>query len=536
MDAHGTEVVCPQFKFERISQYSDPLRRQLCEALNIIDKGTLNGKYEFGINELCRLECSSSTREREDVTKLEIETRTINKMKMKSFIDVMSKLHSNSGMSNVVNISRIKRPESHCHFGCSAPKRLKTMETSTPNHFDSQAYRLETVDSDDNSPIMKATDVVENQCECEEVELIDYSTKNCRTNLSDKLDKTKLTPVKPISNSAEERFFMGGTADLTNAAVAAGLIRRSSSLPDICQLEDNSFFIKLPARWQDNSMLVRWRSNSVGRRSIPSADIDFSKWSTNDFEEVDSGEDTNNDPGCGEDTNNDPACGEDTNNVPVCDGKQLNVEGGGNICAPLVGGFKRILNISPETPVGLPRKHSVTEASPALREINHREDGGSLQHLPTPSSNDSTVVDRIFKRGLRRAIFGRTDDRGKTQRAVGNVDGLIKQTPDVDCVPSFKPNLQKDLNGDGEIVGKIKQTPDTETMNMNSTSKGIAVKKLLNFKTRKRRVKVKERALDPSQKRINEIFPRKEAEDKSNNIVTGPDNGVDVTEDDDSMV
>ena len=131
-------------------------------------------------------------------------------------------------------------------------------------------------------------------------------------------------------------------------------------------------------------MLVRWRSNSVGRRSIPSADIDFSKWSTNDFEEVDSGEDTNNDHGCGEDTNNDPACGEDTNNVPVCDGKQLNVEGGGNICAPLVGGFKRILNISPETPVGLPRKHSVTEASPALREINHREDGGSLQHLPTP--------------------------------------------------------------------------------------------------------------------------------------------------------
>ena len=48
------------------------------------------------------------------------------------------------------------------------------------------------------------------------------------------------------------------------------------------------------------------------------------------------------------------------------------------------------------------------------------------------------------------------------------------------------------------------------------------------------KVKERKRALDPSQRRINEIFPRKEAKNKSNTtIVTGPDNGVDVMEDDD---
>ena len=54
MQSHGTELKCPEFKFELVGSFSDPLRRQLSEAIHINEFGTLNNKHEFGVNELQR--------------------------------------------------------------------------------------------------------------------------------------------------------------------------------------------------------------------------------------------------------------------------------------------------------------------------------------------------------------------------------------------------------------------------------------------------------------------------------------------------
>ena len=55
-EVHSTSTKCPTFKFEIIESYGDPLRRQICEALNIRLVGTLNRKTEINTNELCRFE------------------------------------------------------------------------------------------------------------------------------------------------------------------------------------------------------------------------------------------------------------------------------------------------------------------------------------------------------------------------------------------------------------------------------------------------------------------------------------------------
>ena len=73
MQHHGTDTRCPDFKFEIISAFKDPLRRQLTEAIYINEQGTINNKHEFGVNELNKLECSTTSREREIELKNELE-------------------------------------------------------------------------------------------------------------------------------------------------------------------------------------------------------------------------------------------------------------------------------------------------------------------------------------------------------------------------------------------------------------------------------------------------------------------------------
>ena len=52
---HGTETTPPDFKFEVVVKYNDPMRRQLAEALLILNKGDLNRRNEYNSNEVCRL-------------------------------------------------------------------------------------------------------------------------------------------------------------------------------------------------------------------------------------------------------------------------------------------------------------------------------------------------------------------------------------------------------------------------------------------------------------------------------------------------
>ena len=60
---HGLDIECPEFKFEVVAAYTDPLRRQLAEGLLILEKGDLNRRCEYNNNFICRLGPAQSLRD-----------------------------------------------------------------------------------------------------------------------------------------------------------------------------------------------------------------------------------------------------------------------------------------------------------------------------------------------------------------------------------------------------------------------------------------------------------------------------------------
>ena len=100
LEKHTTSCDPPEFKWEVIDAYSDALRRQLCEGLQIIDSGVLNRKMEFHNNLICRMRTATARDElTEKELQKEMDQRRLHKMKIKKFICIMS------GVSNVINLS-----------------------------------------------------------------------------------------------------------------------------------------------------------------------------------------------------------------------------------------------------------------------------------------------------------------------------------------------------------------------------------------------------------------------------------------------
>ena len=50
-----TETYPQRFSFSLLSKFPDPFRRQISEALHIIEMGDLNRKKEFNTNEICHM-------------------------------------------------------------------------------------------------------------------------------------------------------------------------------------------------------------------------------------------------------------------------------------------------------------------------------------------------------------------------------------------------------------------------------------------------------------------------------------------------
>ena len=85
MEFHSTVQSCPQFKFEVIDRYTDPLRRQLCQGLNILSTGTMNRKMEFHENLICRMEPGNGSQAKEDELKTELVHRRLHRDNMQEF-------------------------------------------------------------------------------------------------------------------------------------------------------------------------------------------------------------------------------------------------------------------------------------------------------------------------------------------------------------------------------------------------------------------------------------------------------------------
>ena len=149
MEHHGTEVVSPQFKFELIGAYNDPLRRQLTEALQIVEQGTINSIQEFGVNELFQLQCTTSSLEQDTPLRVELEKRQCNRVKLQSFIDVISNILTCNTRKRMVPVSRLNKRLSEDIQ--SIHKRCKMMNTSTLKNMGS--YRNTKLIPDDSSPV-----------------------------------------------------------------------------------------------------------------------------------------------------------------------------------------------------------------------------------------------------------------------------------------------------------------------------------------------------------------------------------------------
>ena len=272
MDQHGLETKCPTFKFQILSSYGDALRRQLCEAINITDRGTLNRKNEYNCNQLCRLEPSKHTWEQEKLVKIESNTRKLTKEKMKNFCDVMNNVQNRHNGGNVVDeliVYRYKRKVGTRYqhtTGEREEKRKKIMDTSTPVG-NRAAYRV--IEEAPTSPI---GNTIDNTCSSDEANTGSLRSPEANhTNLSGGMDACNLTPPAVESESTEERNMDRHVTCLIWAAVDRQLIPRTNSLPNLLgNVSSNAMFGPYPTRVKS---LV----------NVSGGSIDFTQWSENDL-------------------------------------------------------------------------------------------------------------------------------------------------------------------------------------------------------------------------------------------------------------
>ena len=75
VEKHEDDIECPAFKFKMVGQYKDALTRQISEAILISEKGGLNKKCEFRVNELCRLVPRQTAKEQEKLRLMNLEDK-----------------------------------------------------------------------------------------------------------------------------------------------------------------------------------------------------------------------------------------------------------------------------------------------------------------------------------------------------------------------------------------------------------------------------------------------------------------------------
>ena len=89
MDKHYLDTQPPKFKFDVLSSFKDPLSRQLCDAMNIVQSGNLNKKSKYNTNDLCRLVTSISDKDSEVQVEVDKQERAEKETKLCNFVSVM---------------------------------------------------------------------------------------------------------------------------------------------------------------------------------------------------------------------------------------------------------------------------------------------------------------------------------------------------------------------------------------------------------------------------------------------------------------
>ena len=160
-------------------------------------------------------------------------------------------------------------------------KKPKIMETSTPQ----QAWRKEKQEesSPDTSPISRTENHSNEETGDGDIAASDVVLVKKKTNISDNLDTTALTPPKKMDSSEEMESFRKLTSNWSKAAIGSEIIIKTSSAPDITSLDDNSFFNmakKKEHNLNERVEISRNRSLSVGDKAL-----DLSPWSSYEIKE-----------------------------------------------------------------------------------------------------------------------------------------------------------------------------------------------------------------------------------------------------------
>ena len=272
MDHHSTDTIRPEFKFEVVSQYPDPLRRQLAEALEIMDTGNLNKRLEFNSNELCRMESKLFGHDLEQYILREQAEKRDFKQKVDCFIKVMSRAIKNQSESEILFQDKRNKSELDtatnpiCCFRSKIkkkrsetgleepllqspnreeePPRKRRMMTSTPK-LNASAWRSKVThhsDSDDNvtgtEQLSKSWGDGFNLMGLQE-EPGKRATAQEDIAASLLVKSLLVTPPKPETSSMEERAWTVETRNLYKSA------KRAMSLPSLSDssldIEDNWF-------------------------------------------------------------------------------------------------------------------------------------------------------------------------------------------------------------------------------------------------------------------------------------------------------
>ena len=237
LESHGTEVVHPQFKFEVLASYKDPLRRQLAEGIFILDRGELNRRQEFNNNEICRMVPSDNQREKEKKIKSEQVEKKNYEDKFVNFVAVMSgiQIDLKNVPSNKFNHSRLKRhlKEDLCVRDSKKAKMFHPgSSTSTPIAPRKVPSLIESDSSESHRSINSS------------IETEQYSPIMAKkTNVSSQMEQTRITPIKPESRSLTEKRLFTTTRNWEDAAGRRGIVRKCNSMPDsLDKLRENALY------------------------------------------------------------------------------------------------------------------------------------------------------------------------------------------------------------------------------------------------------------------------------------------------------
>ena len=128
----------PDFNFEVVTVLSDPLQRQLAEALHILDRGELNRKTEYNMNSLCRLEPNITDWDIEEKGRILASEKKGYEEKLKNFKEVMLK----AGHCMPISKSCLSTPNLDIYRShTSAKRKVTSMQQEDDSNLEGKGER-----------------------------------------------------------------------------------------------------------------------------------------------------------------------------------------------------------------------------------------------------------------------------------------------------------------------------------------------------------------------------------------------------------